>query len=325
MRDVQFNLGNKKLIPEPHPALDVPSRRAVLAGGVAIGGSLAGCVSFSTGPDRPPEARLDLRTVSDRELAESVYDPYDVPGEVLDDALAADRAITTAPEAYPEGSVEQHDDGSYYALDVQPSGPTWIEYAIGFDPSSDDEDVVDPTPVPELPAIDRAVVADAFGASSEAESGESSEGEIPLDASTARIYDETDRNRSIFVGGDGAAISRQGSIYQVEVERGHAVPGIATISAEQVAADAEDFGAHLRSERAVSLTDLSAAERNVVEKAIAGGYETGTDDSAFASVVQRLEAEWQVDDRTDTLVVRFDGETYLAELRGLEHYRGDQR
>ncbi|GAB3682677.1 hypothetical protein GCM10028857_08980 [Salinarchaeum chitinilyticum] len=291
---------------------------------MAVGGSLAGCVSFSTGRT-PRDASLDLRTVSDRELAESVYDPYDVPGEILDDALAADRAMTTAPAAYPEGSVERHDDGSYYVLDVQPSGPTWIEYAIGFEPSSDGETVGDPTPIAELPAIDQAVVDDAFDINSEAASGESSDGESSFAVSTTRIYDETDRTRSTFVGGDDAAISQQGSIYRVHTERTHVIPGIATIAAEQVAADAERFGGYLRSERAVPLTDLSTAEREVVEAAIDGEYETGTDDSGFAALYQRLDAEWQLDDRSDTLVVQFEGETYFAAIDGLEHYGSEQR
>lgn len=308
----------------------MPSRRTLLATGAALGGALAGCVSIDSDSSDGSEASLRLERITDRQLADRTIDQYDVPGPVVDDAITADRAITTAPESIPAESVGRSKANGYYRLSVSESAPHWSEYAIGFEPvddvddrGADSPDGTEPTPVGGLPPIDQAVVNDAFDRENDEETDHTFADGPTVELVAKHVYDSAETNRSAIVDGPTDAVERDGSAYAVHVERVRLLPGIATVSAEHVAGGADEFGELVHSERAIDLSGLSEAEREVVEAAIREEYETGADDEAFGSVIERLRSRGRLPEPGRPLLVRYDGTTYQLFLFGLEHYRGE--
>lgn len=249
----------------------MPSRRTVLSASAAVTGAVAGCVSFD-GDDgySGPAARLTLVHVTDRELGQEIADDYDLDRSVLEDALEADRAITTAPTEIIEDAGAQGPDGGYYQVHVESSAPQWSEYAVGF--ASDPPAETQPTAESELPPVDAAVVATAFDGD---ESTYTFDNGTTVTAMAKHPFGEAERQRSQLVGGGTAAIARTDGTYRVLVERTTVVPGIATVSATRVAADTGGYGRHLRERHAVELANLSEDERTVVEEAIEDGTGPG--------------------------------------------------
>ncbi|WP_248515870.1 hypothetical protein [Salinarchaeum laminariae] len=305
----------------------MPSRRTVLATGAAFGGVLAGCISVDSDSSDTSDATLRLERITDRQLADRTIDRYDVSRPVVDDAITADRAITTAPESIPDESVGRRTGGGYYRLSVSESAPRWSEYTVGLAPADDVIDASDgsvPTSIAELPPVDQAVIADAFDSEADGGADHSFEDGPTVELFANHVYDVAEIVRSAIVDGPTDALEHEGSSYAVHVECVRTLPSIATVSAEHVAEDAEEYGELVRSERAIELSGLSAAEREVVEAAIRDEYETGADDETFGSVIDRLQSRGRLSQGGRGSLVRYDDATYELFVWGLEHYRGER-
>lgn len=297
----------------------MPSRRAVLGATAAAGGALAGCISVSINEDETSDewARLTLYDVSDREIGSSIEGEFDVPEEVVHDVLDGDEAFTTGPAAISNGSGVEGPDGALYELSLDSTDRRWSEYAIGFREADDDPERAG-TAVGDLPAVDRALVEAAFA---DGDGTEPSVDGTTVDAATTSVFGSSERERSRLVDGPTEIVVLDGTSYDVRLDRQVVLPGVATVAATRVASDAAAYGRQLSEERAVELSDLPANQRDVVEAATVGpdaeigdGYRIEEHDDAFAAVVRRLREAGTVHDALDVWLVRYEGETYLAEL-----------
>jgi hypothetical protein len=133
-------------------------------------------------------------------------------------------------------------------------------------------------------------------------------------------YTEREREASVLVPeSEYAFVTHDGNRYRVLVQE----PRTRTVttyrySASEVAPDAETYAAQLREQYLFSLTNLSTAERKVVEEAIDGGYYAeSTGDEAFRSLLNRFREERAVtrDEFSGEWVADYEGTTYWSEVR----------
>lgn len=135
---------------------------------------------------------------------------------------------------------------------------------------------------------------------------------------TDATYTETERDRSVLLAEGTEAVRYEGETYPVTVvDTESVVIETRRYAATLVANSSAEYADQLRSEYLFTLSELSDAERNVVEEAIGDTYYAETDgDEAFQSVLETFQRHGAIqrNEYRGTWLVRYDGETYLADL-----------
>lgn len=284
-------------------------RRAVAAGVLVLLVLLAGCSAAGS---------LDMQRVSDAELAAEASRPAaPVAGEpaperrlvrqVVENGSATARGQSPPVESgLPFAYEGRYYDVSWTVTDRQPamSASIVVDYngtapaartvAYGHLSARDREAVGNLLP----PRTDRRVEGYDFG--------------------TGSVYNATERNRSVLLAGTYDAVRFEGEAYPVAVDDSRPVT-IETYryTTTVVANGSEAYVRQLRETYLFTLSGLSDAEREVVAAAVEDDYYAdGTDDEAFASVLERFRRHDAVeaDDYRGTWLVRYEGEVYLAGL-----------
>jgi len=133
------------------------------------------------------------------------------------------------------------------------------------------------------------------------------------------IYDDADREASVLVPeAEYGAVERDGERFPFEVLGSDEVAAHEyRYEATGVAEDAAAFADRVRSEHLFELSDLSDAEREIVDEAIDGGYYDGSVSDAFSSLAERFRARDAVEpsDWGGEFLVRYRGTDYWADLQ----------
>jgi hypothetical protein len=291
-------------------------RRLTLAlGALAFLALLAGCSAAGS---------VDLRAVNDTELA---ADASRSPDRLADRARESDRSpaavvrsaiengstTVTAVEPPVDEGLPFAVDGAYYDLNwtvVKRQSARAVSLAIDYNGSDPDGSVV---AYGDLPAVDRELLDAVLPPRDE-----------PLrpgpEVGTGAVFTDAELNRSMLVGTDTYDVVRYGGErYPVTVEDVRPVTvGTYRYEAARVAANASAYAAQLRRDYAFTLSNLSEAERSVLEEAAGSGgyYAESDDDDAFAAVLDRFRSHAAIErDRASGLwLVRYDGRLYAADL-----------
>lgn len=286
-------------------------RTALALALVALLAGLSGCSAAGS---------LSLSPVDDRALAEAASHPVPTDAPPDDDERVVQRAIEngTATAVGDDPPVDEQlpfrHDGRFYALDYAENG-TAPGYDVGvridYNASSVDGAVVD---YEDLPAVDREVLEFAL-TRARPDDERLEEG---YDIGVGGIYTEGDAESSVLVPTqEYDAVRYEGEAYPIDVEAERTDLTVYRYEAELVAEDHETYADSLRNRHEFELSDLSDAERTVVEDALNGtNYIEDSDNEAFDSLVDRFRAQDPVEetDYGGSYVVRYDGELYWAEI-----------
>lgn len=285
-------------------------RRQVLAAGAALlGPPFAGCGAH-------PVGTLDLRAVTDAELAAAASHPADrLPDELaalVRGAIGNESPTETGTHPPLEEGLPVVRDGRYYEV-------TWTVVAeevrrnydvrIDYDP----EDATGPAVAFEdLPAVDRETLGSLVPPSTDRRVD-------GFDVGVGRIYTDAEVEASVLVPTpEYEVVVHDGNRYRVDVGD----PREVTVKtyrydAEEVAGSAEAYARLLVDRYLFVLSGLSPAEREVVEAAIEGSYHAeDTGDDAFRSVAERIRSHPPVeaDGARGHWLARYESETYWVDL-----------
>jgi hypothetical protein len=275
-------------------------RSAVGASAVAV----AGCAD--------PRAVLILNEVNDTQLADRVAEEV----EGTDDEEVVRRAVenrsytTEGDESGLEPPVEAGSvlyEGAYYDLSVEARTVSedrlYVLRVENVGSSSVDGEMA----YDELPEADRRALMEVFGDENATDEGFEGGTEFP--------YGEGEYGASVLI--DGATVVHEGLRYEVDAERRRGIERQEfTYTADEVAEDAEGFGAWARDEYSFTLDGLSDEERAIVDDALDGGYYEGSATEGFESLVRRFREHEAVtkDEWGGEWVVEYEGTTYRAEM-----------
>lgn len=281
-------------------------RRQLIAGCVlATVGSLAGCIT-------EPTAELSLDPVDDQELigyATRAADRGETVRQLVSTVIESGTATATATDPPLDTDWPVEHQGAYYRMqaDQQVVGER-TDVGVSVHQAADDYDgtVIG---FDALPAVDRAVL-DAMVPPPAPDEG----------PNVARgSYDDEERDQSVLVPEpEYGAIEREGRVYPIELDEVEVRELYEfTYEADQVAEDDPTFLAWVRSTYRFVLSDLSAAERDVVEEAIDGTYLANDSDEAFESLAEWLYAHvgFGVDDQRGEWFLEYEGTEYWATLQ----------
>lgn len=269
------------------------------------------------------DGSLSMTPADDAALAEeaSVEPPDEGDEERSDDAAVVRTAIAngtaTVVDRRPpvsEALPFRHDE-QFYAVDYTEAGTEpghEVTVRVDYNASSAEGDVVD---YADLPAVDRRLLADAFARTDLPEERL----QPGYDFGVGGTYTEGEAETSAFVDGTAIdAISYEGEVYPVDVGVESTTLTVYRYEATLVAESPEAYGSDLRDDHGFTLSDLSDAEREIVESARNDThYVEGTDDEGFASLVDRFRDRQAVTETEyrGSYVVRYDGQVYWVEMR----------
>ncbi|WP_135806044.1 hypothetical protein [Halorussus marinus] len=279
-------------------------RRQFLASGTTLlSVAVAGCAH--------PSVVLDMKEATTDDIADEVSMAPEPDSEEY-------RLVTSAREngsATRSGRYELFDRTSvvrvnetFYEVSetrLASSEVTVYEVLVDFDPDDTTSDLGE-IEFDELPEVDRERLEPVF-------SDESPPDEDGYDIGVSYGSAEEVGNESVFVPErQYDIIVYEGNRYRVAVNSRTAPEGEYRYEVTAVAPDIETFAEQTREQYLFTLTDLSDAERSVVEKAIDETY--FEDSEAFRSVIDRLQEHegFEVDDSYGTWLVEYDGNEYLV-------------
>lgn len=287
------------------------NRRTVLGFAlVALLAVTAGCSA---------DGSLRMQPVDDEGLAD------EASNELRDDELDRDAAIVR--DAIENGSTTVVDDrppveeelpfrhqGRFYDVSYTEAG-TEPGYDVGieidYNASSVEGEVVD---YEELPAVDRRALTDLLRPIDRDEERL----EPGYDFGIGSTYTEDDAESSVLVPTqEYDAIRYEGETYPIRVDSDSETLTVYRYGSTLVAESAGEYGQQLREEHEFELSDLSDAEREVVDNAINDtNYIEDSDNEGFDSLVDRFRAHDPVaeTDYDGQYVVRYDGQLYWAEM-----------
>lgn len=292
-------------------------RRQLLGGMGAMGAvALAGCGGT-------PIPVLDFQAVDHPELADrAAVDDHDRDGLV--DAMAEFDSVVSTESAPPleDGDLVKLSSRRYAVLSVEDADDRLTELGVGFERLSDGAGQDDDGPIQadELPAVDRAVVVDAFPAMEEAEFGEVG----TVTTVGTRVQNDEESAGSVLDGADGRVLQRVGEQYRIHTRRRTVATHRTTVGAARRFERASAAGEWLAREQSVELAGLPESERAVVRDAIDGKCKRdGADSDAFDAVVDsiRRSSDFEGEDSSPSdeqkWIVQWQDQTYWV------HYSRD--
>lgn len=254
--------------------------RRLLGGMAAVEAvALGGCVG-------DPVPVLDFQAVDRPELAERAAVDHDRDGLV--DALGEFDSVVSTESAPPleDGDLVGLSSRRYAVLSVENADGRWTEFEVGFERLSDGAGQGDGGPIQanELPAVDRAVLADAFPAVT------AEFGEVGTVATVGtRVQNDEESAGSVLDGADGRVLQRVGEQYRIHTRRRTVATHRTTVGTARRFEEASAAGEWLARERSVELAELSESERAIVRDAIDGKCRRdGADGDAFDAVVESI-------------------------------------
>ena len=312
------------------------NRRAalsMLSSGILI--LFAGCSGSNTrtdpandgDPGTSPVAELDLKAISDIEIAKRVTYRIDLEHRSSERELAGatirngSKTVSAANPPVPKnrpfiynGSVYEL---SYEVVDTEPATTFRLTLSVA---ETTDQDA-DSIRYRNLPTADKAVL-ERFGWD---DGGPFEAGGVEV------IYTNDEIADSVLVPSSNYSIIKwsNGTTARVSVEESSGTnQRTYEYTAQQVHASAAEFGQSVRAEHAFGLTDLSEEQASIVSTAIErdDGYQVddGEPPEAFSRLVDRFPPEREItpvyeDDESDSSVsgsyiVRYDDEIYWTEL-----------
>jgi hypothetical protein len=308
--------------------MTVSRRRALQACAVVAAGGLAGCTGV-LGPNCTHSASLELDEATDDAVAaaatvDTLADLGPLSGRIVETAVADGEATYRAFDQVIRDGPHETADGYHRLSSTVTAETPATRYDVEFDLSSS-ATPGDAVAFDDLPSVDRRALLvgllDDVGR--RLDSGRSEvdvSGEFPL------VYDDAGRAASRVVpDGPVDRVSYEGTVLALSPtgETASATLHTYQVTAEPIADTTAEFAAHARENfletgAELSSDDLSADQREIVDRAIEGEYGYGecVDDPspAFEGLLVRLFGD--VDPRhftaTDRLV-RYDGTWYLAD------------
>ncbi|WP_224338062.1 hypothetical protein [Haloprofundus halobius] len=279
-------------------------RRQFLASGAALlSVSVAGCVH--------PAVVLDMDDATADDITDEVsMTPESDSEEYTLVTSARENGSATRTGRYElfdrTGTVRVED--TFYDVSetrLESSETEVFEVLIDFDPDDSTSEVGE-IEYDDLPETDRQRLDIVF--SEDPPTGEDGY-DVGVDYGTAEeVGDESvfvpERQYDIIVDGEER--------YRVAVNSRTAPEAEYRYEVTEVAPDVETFANQVRTQYLFTLTDLSDAERAVVEEAIDGGYYE--DDDSFRSVIDRIRAHEgvEMEDFYGTWLLEYEGVEYLT-------------
>lgn len=279
-------------------------RRQFLASGTALlTVALAGCAH--------PDVVLDLEEASADDVADEVSamadpgsDEYAVVSSAVENGSATRRGRS---DLFDRDDTVRF-EGAFYDVSetrLESSEVTVYEVMLDFDPDDATPELGEIEYV-DLPAADRERLDQVI---SEAPSSSNDGYDVGVSYGSA----EEVGNSSVFVPErQYDVVVHDGDRIRVAVDSRSASEASYRYEATQVAPDVDAFADQVRDRYLFALTDLSDAERAVVEEAIDGAY--FEDDDAFRSVTDRIREHEGIteDDFYGTWLLEFEGTEYLT-------------
>lgn len=151
-------------------------------------------------------------------------------------------------------------------------------------------------------------------------------GVLPPALDDRATYNASERNRSVLLSGEYQAVRYRGETYPYDIEdTDNGTINTYRYVPELIANTSSEYAKQLRDAYLFELANLSADQRQGVEKAIKDTYYAEDDgDEAFKAVLTRFQRHEAVeaDEYQGTWLVRYRGEIYLAELEygGFDEY-----
>jgi len=269
------------------------------------------------------DGSLSMTPVDDAELAEeaSVELPDRDDNERGEDVAVVRSAIangtSTVVDRRPPVSeqVPFRHDGRFYAVEHTEAGTEpghEVTVRVDYNASAVEGTVVD---YGDLPAVDRRLLAEAFARTDLPDERL----EPGYDFGVGRTYTEGEAGASALVDSTAIdAIRYEGEVYPVDIDAESTTLTVYRYEASLVAESPDAYGSALREDHVFTLSDLSDAEREIVESAHNDThYVEGTDDEGFASLVDRFRDRRAVTETEyrGSYVVRYDGQVYWVEMR----------
>jgi len=200
-------------------------------------------------------------------------------------------------------------DVSYTEAGTKPGYHAGIE--MDYNASSVEGEVVD---YEELPAVDREALESLLTRTDMDEDLL----EPGYDFGTGTTYTGADAESSVLVPTqEYDAVRYEGETYPIRVESESETLTVYRYESTLVAESAGEYGQQLREDYEFELSDLSDAEREVIDGALNDtNYIEDSDNEGFASLVERFRARDPVEgtDYRGSYVVRYDGQLYWAEM-----------
>lgn len=301
------------------------NRREFLATGASLAITVTG---GCTGCARSPSASLEMDAVTDIEIAKRVThrlerDEDSPEYQIVSEAV--ENGSTTVKRTEPRTSKNQtyvYDDAVYeLTYEVVKSTPA-TSFQITLNPVEGEVPQSETVRFKDLPSVDRRKFRErgwvgddvflGFGTSLRYLDSEVSESAlVPEPKHSVIVWDHDTRGRFTVDG------SRETTLKTYRYE------------AEQVNPSAAEYGARIRREHVFPLTGLSAAERDIVHKAIGQkhGYSVPAGESppkAFQRLADRfrgreeVERVWEKDDpnslASGRYIVRYDDDVYWTDI-----------
>lgn len=209
-------------------------------------------------------------------------------------------------ELFDETDVVRVNDTFYEVSEsrLQSSEVTVYEVYVDLDPENTTADVGE-VAFEDLPAVDRERLGPVLTERTEND-------DVRYDAAVDYGPAE-EANGSVFVPErQYDIVVYEGRRYRIAADSRAASEATYRYEVTEAAPDVETYAAQVRERYLFALTDLSEAEREVVETAIEGGYYD--DDDPFQSVVDRLRDHegFEVYDRYGTWLVEYEGAEYVT-------------
>lgn len=287
--------------------------RALLAIAVLVMVALAGCADAA--------GSISMDPVDDAELAERAsratagadrYPAIDRQRLARTVIRNGTRTVTTPYPPLPSGTTYEH-RGRYYEIGAERLGTVpGVATLLRIDYNATDPNGTR-VAFADLSAADRRKIRPRLATEPRLRPG--------TDADVLLGYRQAAADDSVLLSyaPGPIVIAYEGEEYAIEADEPREGPlrtyrYEATLVAESTAA----YARNLTSEYAFALSDLSDAEREVVEAARGDTYYAErTDDEAFAGVIDRLRRQEAVerDGSSGTWLVRYDGRRYWVEAR----------
>lgn len=290
-------------------------RRPFLATtGALLAASLSGCAH--------PNAVLTMDDVTTEEIAQRAsrdVSTNDEDRRIVADAVGNGTANATGNRPPLEVDEPVEYDGRYYNLTVTETGRRErTQYDIEIDYGSEEST---PTGTPgddtvafdDLPEVDRWALDRLLPPRENPPRGEG------YDFGYGRVYTDDEVAQSVLVPEqEYDAVVYDGVRYPIRIGDGRTVSVYDyRYEADVVAPNATAFGEQVRSKHLFTLSGLSEAERDLVERAIDGGYYEGQGDEAFRSLVSRFRDHPGIEthETGGEWLVEYRGTVYWADLR----------
>jgi hypothetical protein len=284
-------------------------RKLLGAGLLALLALTAGCSA---------DGSLSMRPVDEGELAAQAS--AELPEDRVGDRAVAREAIVngTATVVDERPPVDEQfpfrHRGKFYAVNYTESGtePGWdVNVRIDYNASDIEGEVV---AYEDLPEIDQRALASLVEHSDRFDE----QLQPGYDFGAGETYDTEEANASALVGGQQYdALSYDGETYPISVTVEETTLTVYRYEATVVANSSGTYARQLRERHEFELTNLSDAERGVVDDALNDTtYMESADNEGFASLVDRFRAQRSVSETEyrGSYVVRYEGQLYWAEM-----------